>query len=206
MLPGSRSQFPAFPLGARVETMASFISSLRPEVSISPPSPPPGPPRALRAPSARVTESGSVTSLQSTMVPPSPTSVAEASMVAPFTMETSRASDMEKEGSRTRFCSICPPCQSPPARTTPPPSFPETSTRDSSPSRTRFPSRVATPPFPPLEDASKRPKFATWPLSPAVSMILPPSRRMPRAMILPLLLTIPPRSELLALAERTTRP
>ena len=78
---GSSSHRPARPRGAAALTAAGRASSQPPEVSMKPPSPPNGPPRAEKSPKARVARS-----LQTMMRPPSPCTVASASSRAPAPM------------------------------------------------------------------------------------------------------------------------
>ena len=86
MSSGSSSQLPARPRGALVCTACGRASSQPPEVSMKPPSPPSGPPRALKLPYTRVARSP-----HSTTRPPSPAAVASAAMRAPGAMNTASA-------------------------------------------------------------------------------------------------------------------
>ena len=114
MLRGSSSQVPARPLLAAASMPEPSTERwFLPEVSIRPPSPPCAPPRAEMLAKVRV-----VSSLQRMTVPPSPRWVASARMVVP---------ELATVIWELPWSAIWRPWKSPPMRTRPPPSAPETS-------------------------------------------------------------------------------
>ena len=121
-----------------------------PDVSMSPPSPPLGPPMAVMSPWASVRDWVLVTSDHNTALPPSPVSVAETSMLAPSAMATLTA---------WRISPL--PCQSPPTRTSPPPVAPLASTVEVLASWMSSPSSMMRPPRLTSEVADSSPEFLT---------------------------------------------